>query len=469
MRANLNWSGRYARQSIPIDDRRDLLAQPRSTWPRRSQLRSAVAVHARRRGSGGRCSCEPSSIVEGTGAIAPQDARLSQRYARVIEQRSDLRAVNRQLSIGLQPLAFNTRYSWSLTYVYSNTRDKASRRDEHGRRIRAQAAWARSSLDSRHQVVYGLSYNFFDWLPVSLTGSFRSGRPFTPVVAGDVNGDGFANDRAFVFDPSASSTDAGLVAGMQSLLSSGSRAARDCLTSQVGKLAARNSCEGPWTTTSNLTIGLNPQKLRLPQRVNLAFYVNNAFGAADLLLHGEKNRRGWGQAFTPDQSLLFVRGFDAARKAFRYDVNPRFGATSLRQTVNRNPVVLTAQVRVDVGFARERQLLTQSLDRGRARAGAKPNDQAIRGMSTTLIPPNPMALILAQGDSLGSRASRPTVSRRSTSSTPARLDSIWTPVATYLAALPLTYDREAAYQRYREAREASVDVLIRLAPTFAAC
>src|SRR4029078_3064299 len=42
--------------------------------------------------------------------------------------------------------------------------------------------------------------------------------------------------------------------------------------------------------------------------------------------------------------------------------------------------------------------------------------------------------------------------------------SIWSPVAKYLAALPDNYDRDAAYTRYRHAREASVDLLVKLVP-----
>jgi hypothetical protein len=46
-----------------------------------------------------------------------------------------------------------------------------------------------------------------------------------------------------------------------------------------------------------------------------------------------------------------------------------------------------------------------------------------------------------------------------------KLDSIWSPVTKYLAALPDKYDQDEAYDRYRTAREASVDALIKLAPT----
>jgi len=44
------------------------------------------------------------------------------------------------------------------------------------------------------------------------------------------------------------------------------------------------------------------------------------------------------------------------------------------------------------------------------------------------------------------------------------LDSIWSPVAKYLAALPDKYNRDEAYSRYQHAREASVDLLIKLVP-----
>ncbi len=44
------------------------------------------------------------------------------------------------------------------------------------------------------------------------------------------------------------------------------------------------------------------------------------------------------------------------------------------------------------------------------------------------------------------------------------LDSIWGPVAKELATLPAIYDQDWAYDRYRAAREASFDLLIRIAP-----
>ena len=75
---------------------------------------------------------------------------------------------------------------------------------------------------------------------------------------------------------------------------------RDCLQSQLGRVAGRNSCEGPWTSTGFLSIAFNPIKVRMPQRATLSLQVANPLGAADMLLHGADNLHGWGQSPTPD-------------------------------------------------------------------------------------------------------------------------------------------------------------------------
>jgi hypothetical protein len=46
-----------------------------------------------------------------------------------------------------------------------------------------------------------------------------------------------------------------------------------------------------------------------------------------------------------------------------------------------------------------------------------------------------------------------------------RSDSIWTPVVKFLADLPEEYSRSDAYDRFRLAREASVDMLLAIAPS----
>jgi hypothetical protein len=415
-------------------------------------------------GEGGRpVYARTSSIVPTTGGIAPGESRVDPAFTHVSELRSDMQSEARQLTFQVRPATFSSNYSWSLSYVYANARERVrgfSNTDGNP----LDASWARSSFDSRHQVVYGLTYNAFDLIRLSWNGSFRSGTPYSPLVSGDINGDGYSNDRAFVFDP-AKTADSALSTGMQKLFATGSRSARDCLESQINKVAARNSCQGPWTSTAFLTFSFNPVKVRMPQRANISFQIANPLAAADVIMHGDAHLHGWGQPFIPTSQLLFVRGFDPVTKTYKYDVNPRFGATALSQSAIRAPVTLTALLRVDVGPARERQDLTQLLDRGRTTQGTKAPEPLLRAFYGSGGVMNPMAQILRQADTLeldGTQADSVAVLNRQYTIS---LDSIWTPVVKYLAALPERYDQDAAYDKYRTAREASVDALIRLAPT----
>jgi len=404
-----------------------------------------------------------SSIVPLTGAIAAGDARVAQTFGRVSQQTSDLNSESRQVSFRLSPSTFSTNFGWSASYVYGNVREQY-RGFTSTAANPLDVAWGRASSDSRHQIVYNLQYNAFDFVRFSWNGQFRSGSPFTPTVAGDINGDGYSNDRAFIFSPT-SGNDALLASGMQSLLSGGSAVARACLNKQLGRIADRNSCQGPWTSTANLSISLNPLKFRLPQRATLSFNVSNPLGAADLLLHGEGKLRGWGQQPFVDQSLLYVRGFDPATNRYKYEVNQRFGATSLSTNVTRAPVVFQMLLRYDIGPTRERQLLTQNLDRGRTTRGTKTAEPTLKAQFGNGGVPNPMATMLRDQDTLKLTAdqadSLASMNRRYT----VRLDSIWSPIMKQFSLLPDRYDHDRVYDQYRRAREASIDLLITLSPT----
>jgi hypothetical protein len=255
---------------------------------------------------------------------------------------------------------------------------------------------------------------------------------------------------------------------MQALLASGSSVAKSCLRGQIGSIATRNSCEGPWSHTANLSISFNPLKVRMPQRAVLSFSVSNPLGLADRIVHGENDLRGWGQMTFVDPALLYVRGFDAATNRYKYEVNRRFGATNPTFNAVRQPVTVTAMLRVDLGPTRERQNLTQMLERGRAKGheGSKIPEGMLRMMYAQnggIM--NPIEQILRQADTLKLTApqadSVATVNRWYK----IRLDSIWSPVAKVLGNLPNEYDQGEAYGQYIQARRASVDLLAKLAPS----
>jgi hypothetical protein len=326
--------------------------------------------------------------------------------------------------------------------------------------------WARS-VQGPHQIQYNLRYQFFKAVTVNWNGNFRSGGAYTPMVAGDVNGDGYSNDRAYVYSPMrpdiANPPLDSLADAMAQLLRSTSGRARECLEKQLGRIASRNSCRAPWSSNASLNITLDRAKFRMPQRASVAFSVSNPLGGADLLLHGSDNLRGWGQNPSPDAQLLYVRGFDAATRSYRYEVNQRFGKTRPRFLALRQPVMVTTSVRIDLGPTRERQQVEQNVGAGRNRPGTRMQAQFWRSSGPNSVP-NPLTQILRQQDTLRLTAAQAdsiaVLNRRYTY----RADSIWAPVGRYLGALPANYDIDDAYDRYIRARRAQIDMLMYIGP-----
>jgi hypothetical protein len=403
---------------------------------------------------------QPTSIVQQTGAIASRDARGSERFSRVTEMRSDLRSQSTQLSVRLSPIVRTpTKRSWNVAYTYTGLREQVS----------GFSSTADSPLGVRwsaggngpHQLQYNVRYNLFNYVQVNWSGEFAAGRRYTPTIAGDVNGDGYSNDRAFIFDPSRTA-DAALAAGMQQLIDGSSGAARRCLVRQLGAIAGRNSCTGPWSSTATLNLTLDRVKFRMPQRASVSMSLSNPLGAADLAFNGSGNLRGWGQSAFPDQALLYVRGFDPATQRYRYEVNQRFGGTRPQLLTLRAPVSLTLSMKIDLGPTMQRQSLVQQLDYGRVQPGTRFNEANFRSFGASSVT-NPMSSILRSQDSLRLTSvqadSIASMNRRYAY----RADSIWTSTARYLAALPTKYRDDDAYDRYLRARRSQIDLLVDVA------
>src|SRR5262249_53152508 len=60
----------------------------------------------------------PTSIFPATGAIISRDARITQSLAQVTDYLSDLKSHTTQLSFGASPIAFNSSFQWSATYIW---------------------------------------------------------------------------------------------------------------------------------------------------------------------------------------------------------------------------------------------------------------------------------------------------------------------------------------------------------------
>jgi len=405
---------------------------------------------------------EVNTIVTTTGSIGAGAGRVSPEFQRVWLQRSDLVTRSRQLSINLKPITANAKWRWDATYTFLDVREQSfGFASTAGDPFAVE--WGQRPQTARH--AFNLRWNdfpIFDVVYVTASAYVMSGAMYTPMVATDVNGDGVNNDRAFVPDPAAV-LDAVTATAMSALLTSGSTSARNCLTRQLNRLAERASCQSPWVVSNAVQIKFNPQKIGLPKRATVSLQVINPLGLADLALHGTTDVRGWGQNIPPDQNLLFVRGFDPSAKQFKYEVNQRFGSTRPRESATHAFPYVSLSVRLDIGLPRERQLLTQRLDMGRGRPGDRATSETMKNLATSVIP-NPMAMIMTQELELkltrGQADSLANLSRKFSVFT----DSVWTPVASYLAALPDGYSSAEAYGRYVSARERTVDYLLTLVP-----
>jgi hypothetical protein len=403
---------------------------------------------------------DPGAIVATSGVIAAGAGRVAPGFQRVWELRSDLGVHSRAATVNLKPVTANARLQWDLTYSWLGVREQYSGFSSTAGDPFA-TYWGDQPQAPRHTVdLRWTNFPLFDLLYVSAIVRAQSGVHFTPMIAADVNGDGAINDRAFVFNPSSGDS-TGMAIGR--LLASAPAGVRSCLDTQLGQLAARGSCQAPWTIANALQVKFNPRKIGLPKRTTVALTIANPLGIADLALHGSSQIRGWGQNIPPDENLLFPRGFDPATRRYVYDVNQRFGSTRPRESANRILPLMSLAVTIDLGVARERQLLTQRLDAGRARAGDRADAQSMKDFGTAAIP-NPMAMLLTQQRALG--MSREQADSLATLSHLFSVfaDSVWTPVATRFARLPEAYSHGDAYRDYVGARERTVDYLLTLLP-----
>jgi hypothetical protein len=255
-----------------------------------------------------------------------------------------------------------------------------------------RAVRAPADYERRHALQLRYARLFRDRFQAGVIASATSGVPYTPWVAGDVNADGEPNDPAFVFDDAAAETS--VAAGMGALLEDAPSGARSCLRRQLGRTADRNSCRGPWTAGLDLQVDFAPAGIR---RNGMRFTVtaSNLPGLADWLAHGSEDLRGWGQTVVPDGTLLYVRGFDPAARAYRYEVNPAFGQSLGRRA--QPGFAITVQVRMTVGTDPAEQWVAQESRAYRGQARPAHEIRAGIGQRVRSLP----GQVLALADSLG--------------------------------------------------------------------
>ncbi len=296
----------------------------------------------------------PEAIVPATGEAAFFASRRYAQYGQVFEVDSRLGSTTTLVTLGFNGL-LPPRILFSASYTWMRSRDQSS--FSGGSPVSGfnqvpaagdpnQREWARSDLERRHQLLATVGLPLSQTFEVTLIGRASSGAPFTPMVGGDINGDGARNDRAFVFNPAVPG-DAAVAVGIRRLLGLAEGRVRSCLISQLGRIAARNSCTGSWSTSLDARATIRPPQVK-DRRLSVSVDATNLPAGLDLLLHGQGGLHGWGQAdFGRDNVLLYPKGWDPAAHRFVYQVNETFGQNRIRRaTFSPFQVALTARVNV---------------------------------------------------------------------------------------------------------------------------
>lgn len=373
-------------------------------------------------------------IDPASGSVSAAESRRSDQFGRVATRVSDLRGYGEQLSFSVAPDMFKLHgygsLFASLGYTLQQTKRQYRGFDGAGFGDPRTVEWAAGPDDARHIVVLSGGMSAPKVGTVTMFARFQSGLPFTPVVQGDVNGDGRGGDRAFIPGPDDAS-DAALAGQLRDLLDTGSPTAVSCLRSNLGGVAARNGCRGPWS--QSLNIQWRPQMpARWDGRVVPNIYLQNVLAGVDQALHGSA-LRGWGASATPDPVLLVPRGFDAANKRFRYDVNPRFAETRPVNTLFRNPFRIVIDFAVNLSTNYDLQKLRRAVEPVRSPTGWRRRSAdslaAFYLRNTSSI----HKLLLEQTDSLFLSRMQVQALQRADSAYSAQVRALYIPLGQYLA------------------------------------
>ena len=376
-----------------------------------------------------------AAVDPSSGALAPAESRRSDAYGPVAMRVSDLRGYGGQLTLGLEPNLFRLRNRFSLygslSYTLQGMRRQYRGFDGAAFGDPRTVEWAPNVNDARHIVVLSGGFAASRIGTITMFARFQSGLPFTPLVSGDVNGDGRGGDRAFVPNP-ALTPDAALATGITSLLANGSDAARHCLQENLGRVPERNACRGPWTQSVNMQWS-PPTPRRWGGRVKPMLYLQNVSAGLDQLLHGSNGLHGWGSPNTPDPVLLQVRGFDATTRAFRYDVNPRFADTRPGRTLALNPFRIVLDVSLNLSTDYDLQRLRRAVEPVRTSEGYRLRTADSLTSFYLQRTSSVYKYLVAQSDSLLLTRAQVAALQHADSVYSARVRAVYEPLGTFLA------------------------------------
>jgi hypothetical protein len=374
-----------------------------------------------------------SDIVPETGFFAPTASRRASQYGEVVDITSDLQYHAAELTVAAappKPLFGRV----PIYFVYSYNRQRSEERGFGG--TTAGDPFAVDWIEGRqpmHQFIVGAANIKLWWFTLAARFNLLSGVPYTPVVAQDINGDGLANDRAFVANP-VTARDTALAAQMSTLLATAPGNARRCLSDQLGAIAGANSCRTPWQAQLDLNLAFTPpQSIGAGSRLRFTTTFLNAGGALVRLFGLENTPLGQSPASADvDSRLLTVTGFDPVDQRFIYKVNQLFGQPIDYGTARHRypPFELQIGVEYRFGYPPTAQVARSIgvFGNGRDTVGMA---EVVRQRLQRSFGGNPVAEILAIRDSLALTADQGRNVEKVNAQYVAQSDSLLAPVVIF--------------------------------------
>jgi hypothetical protein len=404
-----------------------------------------------------------STVIDSvTGTTNLAGSRLYPTFGNVYAINSGLQSDTRQATVAINGFSFGG-ITYQLSYTYSHVRDESSfSGGSAGAGFNSpttggnpnQVEWGTSDLQRTHQFIGTISWPIVPSFEVTSIIKVTSGAPFSPLVSQDINGDGSRNDRAFVFNPATvgGTDDSALAGPMKQLLANAPGRIKDCLNSQLGQIAGRNSCSGPWVPGVDLQFNYRPAYWGLQRKLTLSVLLLNTLTGLDDIVHGPNHLAGWGQSFPPDPILLYVQGFNSQQQRYIYTVNQHFGQPYTALGAYSAPFQLALEVRYafgDVGADQLRQLFGGARGGGGGGGGRTPGGGQGGGANGGApVPlgdliaerfaerfPNPFAAILALSDSLQLTTTEITALQADSDSLSIQVDSLKTQVQAQIKKL----------------------------------
>ncbi|HXT17199.1 MAG TPA: carboxypeptidase-like regulatory domain-containing protein [Gemmatimonadaceae bacterium] len=345
-------------------------------------------------GEGGRpVFAQANAIVPGTGTASPL-VRPHSAFGPVISLGSGLKSRTGQVTTsvtipGVHSGLITFAYTWNRVLDQSDGFALGSYVPNTAGNPNT-IEWGTSDLERRHQVIATSLIPFSHGIDFTVIGRLLSGARYTPSVNGDVNGDGQRNDRAFV--PGAGSS---LSSDIDKLIATTDDRAADCIRSQEGRIASRNSCTTPWTPQLDFQVNWQPRARVFDDRLTVSLVATNTLAGVDRVLHGD-NLHGWGQPVFPDRTLLSIAGFDQQSRQYLYKVNGHFGSPTGAGSAFLVPFQLGLRGQVKVGsdpVKVQLKAVTGGANGGKATL-AEVKERISKGL------PTPVKSLVEQADSL---------------------------------------------------------------------